>query len=328
MVIAGAGTALALRKRSVGAFAKDRTKRLLVPVLFGMLVIVPPQIYVERIFRGQFHGSYLQFWPSVLELVPYGSRGGSLSWHHLWFVVYLLVYSLALLPLFAWLARPSGQAVFARAEAWLAKGANVLLLFVPLGLGRFLLRQYEETHDLVHDPNTVLFYAQLFLFGHLLGRSTILMQRLVELRWKCLALALGLLAVLLPDGEFFPPVEHLARGAFVWTALLAFLGFARALVKERRPWLAYAQERAYPFYILHQTVIIVVGYCVIGATVGPWLRFAVVLGVSFFVTWALCEIVARIAWLRPLLGMGPMQPAPTRTKHVTATELARADTAS
>src|SRR5439155_689069 len=62
MVVAGAGTALALQKRSVGAFARDRVKRLLLPLAFGMFVVVPPQIYAERLFRGQFSGSYLEFW--------------------------------------------------------------------------------------------------------------------------------------------------------------------------------------------------------------------------------------------------------------------------
>src|SRR4051812_43915975 len=87
MVIAGIATAIALQRRSLGGFAVDRVKRLLVPLVFGMLVIVPPQIYIERIATGAFTGSYLQFYPSVLELRPYPA--GSFSWHHLWFVAYL-----------------------------------------------------------------------------------------------------------------------------------------------------------------------------------------------------------------------------------------------
>src|SRR4051812_42011567 len=102
MVIAGIGTAIALQRRSVGRFALDRTKRLLLPLAFGMLVIVPPQIYIERLAHGAIQPGYLAFYRTVFELRPYPA--GSFSWHHLWFVAYLFVYCVAALPLFVGLA--------------------------------------------------------------------------------------------------------------------------------------------------------------------------------------------------------------------------------
>jgi len=70
MVIAGIATAIALERRSVARFAVDRIKRLLLPLAFGMLVIVPPQIYIERITRGGYTGSYLEFYRSVFDFRP------------------------------------------------------------------------------------------------------------------------------------------------------------------------------------------------------------------------------------------------------------------
>ncbi len=307
MLVAGAGTALSLSKRTELGFAKDRVKRLLLPVVFGMLVVVPPQIYVERVVSGQFRGSYFDFFPSVFAFVPY-PRGGSLSWHHLWFVVYLFVYCVVSLPLLSWFGRPRGRELLTRLETRLGRGAYVVLLAVPLALGRVLFWRHPETHALLDDPNTLLYYGQLFLFGHLLGRCPALVARLVSLRWKLLAAAIAIMIPMAGPDEFSPVVEAFGREAFVWTALLSILGFARARLTRRAPWLVYAQERAYPFYILHQTVIIVVGFCLLSLSVGPWSRFALVLSVSFVATWALCELVAGTRILRPFFGMAPRKP--------------------
>ena len=191
MLISGAGTAFALRRRTLGAFAKDRTKRLLLPLVFGMFVVVPPQIYVERLFRGQFQGSYAAFYPTVLDFVPYPA--GSLSWHHLWFVAYLFIYCLLALPVFAALRTARGERFVARADAWLSRGWNVAWLVVPLLLNRILLRDFPETHALRDDPRTFLHYGLLFSYGHLLARCPGVWTRLVALRHGLGAFALTVL---------------------------------------------------------------------------------------------------------------------------------------
>jgi len=309
MLIAGAVTAYALARRGLAGFAWDRTKRLLLPLVFGMLVIVPPQIYLERLDRGLFMGSYWQFWPSVFQVVPYPK--GSLSWHHLWFVAYLFTYCLLALPLFAWLARPTGQAFLRRTESFLVKGWNLLWLVLPIFLIRILLRDHRETNDLVHDPKGFLFYGYLFVAGHLLARCPGVWARLMTLRWSLFGLAAFLLAILLPDGAFPFPFEHLAVWLFSWTMLLAIFGFARGGFRRSGPRLQHAQSLAYPFYILHQTVILVVGFALMKPAMGPWMRLGCITLLSFLATWTLCEGIARVAWLRPLFGMGPrFRPAP------------------
>ncbi|RJS19189.1 acyltransferase [Corallococcus sp. H22C18031201] len=306
MVISGVGTALALRHRSLGSFAKDRAKRLLWPLVLGMFVIVPPQIYAERLQRGQFAGSYLDFYPSVFEFVTYPR--GSLSWHHLWFVAYLFVYCVLALPLFAWMETRGGQAFLARANAWLSRGFNVALLCLPLVLNQIALNGSPETHALVDDPRTLLHYAMLFLFGHLFGRCPGVWERLVALRHVLLGIGVAVLVPMLPDGAFPLVAERLGQGIILWTLLLSALGYARARLLTRPAWLARAQELSYPFYILHQTVIVVLGLAMLRLPLGPWALFASVLAASLLVTWALCEGAARVDWLRPCFGMKPRAP--------------------
>ncbi|NMO22722.1 acyltransferase family protein [Pyxidicoccus fallax] len=303
MFISGVGTALALGRRSLGAFASDRVKRLLWPLVFGIFVVVPPQIYVEQLFRGRFQGGYAEFYPSVFDLVPYPA--GSFSWHHLWFVAYLFAYCMLALPLFAALGTARGQAVLSRVEEWLCRGWNVAWLFAPLALNGLLLHGYPETHALFDDPRTFGHYGLLFLLGHVLGRCPRVWDHLVERRRALLAASGVLFAIMVPESEFPLVPEVLGAQAALWLFILTALAWARACIRVRRPWLKHAQELSYPFYILHQTVIVVVGYAFLSLPVGPWALFGLVLVTTFGATWALSEGIARMPWLRPCFGMKP-----------------------
>jgi hypothetical protein len=309
MLIAGIGTALALGKRTLGAFARDRLARLGLPILLGLFVIVPPQVYLERIFKGQFQGSFLAWYPSVLRLVPYPA--GDLSWHHLWFVAYLLAYCLLALPLLGWLSVPQGQALLQRLDRWLSKAPLLWLLFVPIAVERYLLRRFDETHALFNDPKLLLQYGLLFCYGHLLGRLRGPWEPMVRLRrlWLGLAVVLGVLAV--PDwhlpasAPLFP--QFLLSHAFAWSTLLAALGLARANITARPAWLARAQEVAFPLYIWHQTVILVLAYGLLrwDPALGAWSRFGLLLLGSTALSWLLALLVARVGPLRPWFGLAP-----------------------
>ncbi len=299
MVIAGAATAFALDRRGPKRFLVDRLQRLLLPVVFGMFVIVPPQIYVERVTSGAFHGSYLDFYPQVLQFQPYPR--GAFSWHHLWFVAYLFIYSVGLLPLLARLRTPL------RLPPWL-----VCLGFLPLAAIHLWLGDYPQTNALIDDPRFLLYFGALFLYGHLLGRSPQIWPWLHRCR-RALTLAFSvLLALMISPTEYLWPLETFGTYALVWSTVLVALAWGPTWFPRRTPTLQHAQELAYPFYILHQTVILLVGWAALAVAMGPWLRFAVVLVGSFLVTWALCEGCARVRWLRPLLGMAPRRAADAR----------------
>jgi hypothetical protein len=304
MVISGVATAIALERRGVGWFALDRSQRLLLPLVFGMLVIVPPQIYLERLASGAVTGSYAEFYPSVFALVPYPA--GSLSWHHLWFVAYLFVYCMVALPAFAALATGPGQRLLARLDRIWSRGW-IALGFVPLAIERSWLRDYPETHRLVGDRNTVCYYALLFAAGHLLGRSAGVWDHLIARRGRYLAALGALLAVMLPPNAWPEPFEQIGIAATVWFLILTALGWTRWYFRRpgaRGPrWLDHAQRLSYPFYLLHQTVIIVVGWGWLQLQLGPWTRFGAVLISSFVATWALSELVAHSGPLRPLFGL-------------------------
>jgi glucan biosynthesis protein C len=101
--ISGTVSYYMMQRRSTLSFIGMRFRRLFIPLLVGMFIIVPPQIYMERLNTG-FEGNYWDFYKTVFNFIPYPK--GSLSWHHLWFIAYLLIYDLLFAPLFAWLISP------------------------------------------------------------------------------------------------------------------------------------------------------------------------------------------------------------------------------
>jgi hypothetical protein len=149
LFISGAGTYMALGKRTPGQFRLERFKRLFVPLIFGMLVIVPPQIYYERI--GQY-ANYWEFYKTVFSFIPYPK--GSLSWHRLWFILYVFIYSLIAIPLLKFLRSPNSEKL--RTKTLQLLGSPAGLLFIPsvfILLTQIFLRPHfpEETHDLMKE---------------------------------------------------------------------------------------------------------------------------------------------------------------------------------
>jgi peptidoglycan/LPS O-acetylase OafA/YrhL len=317
-MISGLGTYYALGFRSAWRYAAERVRRLLLPLAFGMAVVVVPQVYVERISVGMpdrmsprdFQGSYLDFYPHYFEGVY---PGGNFSWHHLWFLAYLLVFSLAALPLFLYLRGEEGQRLVAGLASWLRPGRRIFLLALPLALIHVALRgRFPSTHALVGDWWNVAHYFVLFLLGYvLLPQPTF--KAAVEANRRvgavvfvtAFALRLALVPLLAPIAPY--SIAYVAlltlRAIIEWSALVAVIGYAGVYLGRPSRVLRYGGERVYPFYIWHQTVIVVVAYFVVGWATGPLVKFAAISAISLVVTVALCEAVGMTPLTRRLFGM-------------------------
>ena len=106
-LISGVGSWFAFRKRRIWQYIRERNTRLMIPFIFAMLVIVPPQVYIERIFKGEDYASFFHFYPTIFTTGPYPD--GNLSWHHMWFVLYLFIYSTFAAPVFFFILYEKGK---------------------------------------------------------------------------------------------------------------------------------------------------------------------------------------------------------------------------
>jgi glucan biosynthesis protein C len=299
-VIAGAGIWLAAKRRTTAELMYERTRRLFVPLVFGMLIVVPPQIYVERLFDGDWDGGYLAFYfERVLQFRPYPA--GDFSWHHLWFIAYLFVYVPLVLPLLAFLKRKHDP---------IAPGWWLYALALPLGLNEAVLRpHFPGTHALLDDWYLFIHYLLFTAYGLLLASCSSVWDWLARQRRRALAIASGVTAaaLLLLDAGILQrntPYDAFLANAFTWCWLLAFLGLGRAYLSRSNPWLAWARDASYPIYILHQSVMLVVAYWVIAQPWSAWAKFWVVLATTAAGSVLIYECcVRRFAVTRLLFGM-------------------------
>lgn len=308
-VVSGYATrALFARSHGIGAFIGDRSRRLLVPLLFGMAVITPPQGWIELVTQHGYTESFLHFWARDW-FRPAKIAGVSVpSWNHLWFVIYLWVYT-AVLALSIVLVRPlRWQHGFDRAFA----GIGVLLL--PLGwyaaVHVWWFRMVGETHGLFDDPMAHLQYLFAFLFGFGLARGEGVMAAVVRWhRWAAGAAALGygwVAAVQLgwvPYEGDWARAYGLAHALEQWASIIALIGFAERHCNRDAPIRPMLTEAVFPFYLIHQTVIVVVAYWLRGAGLSMPAESALLVTATIGGCAGFYLVGRRIGPLRPLIGL-------------------------
>lgn len=314
-IVSGAALMLALQVRKPVAILKERCHRLLIPLAFGMLVIVPPQVYLERLQRGQFKGSYLDFLPHLADgFYP----AGNLSWHHLWFIPYVMVLSIAFVWLFAWMRSPEGRQ---RLEPLIRATVDhhlYWLLFVPLSLAHLAIHlQGNDDHTVVTDVHGWIQFSTLMLLG---GAAALWPEMLKAIqRERFVALGLGIVAYAIlrdywisadVDPMTLPAANAVAycglSGINVLAWVMCATGFLTRWFDKPSPILTYATEAAMPVYVLHQTLIV---FAVYQLGREPWqlpAKLVITLLFALFGSLALYELVIRrFALTRVLFGVKP-----------------------
>jgi glucan biosynthesis protein C len=323
--ISGTVSYYMMQRRTTSSFISLRCRRLLIPLVAAMFIIVPPQIYMERLTQG-FTGTFWQWYPDVFNFVPYPK--GSFSWHHLWFIAYLFLYDLLLAPLFACCVS-SGSGGFKAKASRLAEGSRIYLLMIPGILWyAFLSRRFPETNDLLHDGSYFVYWMFFLLAGFLCILQPKLMNSLQ--RNRRVSLTIGFMAILLLDYLRWNQIEpghnswpfqseytwylfDALKPLVAWTWVFALIGYGKHYLNRKSSVLSYLNEAVFPLYILHQTVIVVLAYYFVQLPNESILsKYIYTLGTTFFITVLTYHLLVRpFALSRILFGMKP-KPKPTK----------------
>lgn len=319
--ISGTVSFYMMQRRSTLNFIGLRFRRLLIPLVFSMLIIVPPQVYMERLVGG-YQGSFWEWYPRVFDFVPYPK--GNFSWHHLWFIAYLFLYDLMFAPLFAWLISSKSDGFKTKLEL-LAKGKRVYLLMLP-GIIWYALMSpgFPETNDLINDPAYFVYWLLFLMAGFICILQPKLMDSLE--RNRRFALTIGFLALMLLnylrwnkiepgyDGwyfqdEFFTSLFYALKPIIGWAWVFALTGYGKHYLNRKYKVLNYLNEAVYPFYILHQTVIVILVYYIIQLPNESILsKYIYTLGLTFFISVLTYHLLIRpFAVSRFLFGMKPIK---------------------
>jgi len=320
-IISGASLFYALGKSSDWPrFYVDKFLRLMIPVLIGSVTLSILQVYLERLTHGQFSGSLLSFLPQYFNGVYLGiGMSGNFAFHgmHLWYLLFLFVYSLICYRLFVWL-KGSGRQVLNRITSFFTIPGLMYLGFpVPLLLMKLLVPQ--AVLNVGNGGWGFLYYIWFLISGFIIASSDRLRQHIMNQRWTSLLLGVGSSCVYLyqlfsQSRLVFPAWNTDWIYAFLsffsaWSWLFAIFGFGMRFLAFDRPLLRSANEGVLPFYILHQTVLLCVGYFVMAWEINAAAKWAVVFIGSFIVIIALYTLfIRKFEFLRFSFGMRTTRP--------------------
>lgn len=323
--ISGASIFFAVRPGGATRFIRDRSLRLLVPLMLGILLLAPSQIYLERLTHGEFSGTFFEFLPRYFQAANFAWTGV-----HLWYLEYLFVFTLALLPLFIWLKRQSGQRAIRYLSRFSKPTGAIYLWVVPTALISIVVDPFGVIKP---GPSEAFLRLVMFphylIYGYLIFADEGIQQSIIRQRRTSLVVALvgSIIPPLIAYGltewgwKFSWPTYVLVMALaslLIWSYLLAALGYGmRYLNINRRP-LAYANEAVLPFYILHQPVILILGFFIIPLQLSILAKYLFITPLAFGITLGLYEFgVRRVNPMRRIFGLKPHHPPLQVTELVT-----------
>lgn len=332
-LLAGWSAFASFRARGLLPFLRERVRRLVVPLVAGCVLLAPGIKYLE-LKSGldlNFHGlrvaealqeGFQQVLPqglpvaapfdeAFLEFLPtFYTQLDRFTWSHLWFIAYLLAFSVVVLPLL-WLLVRSSRSVAKVSAAW------VYTPLLPLIAIQLLLRaDWPGPYNLVADWANFSFFLTFLVAGILMARLPAFEAALDAERTRALGIGLatmlGLLGLLLGRIDV-PAVTVIGVAVAGWCAVAALLGFARARDPQGSPRVSALAESALPVYLLHQPVIVLLSFGIVTLPLGIPAKFLLLLASASGVTLSLYAVARRFPIPRFLLGMRPL---PRRPAHL------------
>lgn len=316
--VSGIALALICDKYSVSKLLALRSRRLLIPLLFGMLVIVPPQLYYELVQSNVFSGSYSQFIREYLSINTRlaehkQSAIGLITWNHLWFVPYLWVYSVIMMLVMPLLKKMLSNDSAQKLPLWLACGIVIVVIaFVWVTMRE----HFPATHALLDDWYNHSKYFLVFLAGACLAMLPNLWDRLIAKRRVFAVLAILGYSWIMLDRHGWLDVDESYDQLFVikfvhgillstnhWAWILAVVGYSGHYLQFSNRFLAYANQAILPWYILHQTLIVVFAFKLAEFSLPVALESILLITLTVIGCLLGYEIVKRVTLLRWLFGL-------------------------
>ncbi|QCW99685.1 acyltransferase [Aggregatimonas sangjinii] len=282
-LISGTATVFAFSKRSWWQFVRERSYRLLIPLVFGLLFIVPPQTYYEHIEAFDSFGHFYAQLFSHLEV------------NHLWFIENLFYISLGCIPLILFLRSQRSRVIRKHIE----KQSNftysiflwaLLVIFIKVASKIY----FPEDSKSITNLSSTLFYGFFFIAGIVLATVPNLWGFLKKFRRVNLIMAI--IGTLFFYGYYYLPDEiaseylsidarwaiwHGVSSWISWSVIISLLGYGQIWFNRSSKILTKANEAIYPFYILHQTVIVAMAYYIVRLDVSILWKITLLLGSTF-----------------------------------------------
>jgi peptidoglycan/LPS O-acetylase OafA/YrhL len=295
-VIAGISTAYALQKRSVREYIRERIAKLMIPLIAGILLIVPPQAYYAERFHNGYSGGYLAqyilFFTKQTDLSGYM---GGFTPAHLWFLLYLLVISLVALPLILQDKRLNKKLDF----------SNLSLI---MGISLFVLPVLTSPILEIAGLSVGMYFA-FFILGFFVLSSESFQERLETNRIALVTLIVTCIITMffLRHDAYYQNLPRFVLDTFIgfyaWVTLLMIIGLGRKYLNVDNKLTDYMSRSSFAVYLFHQTWIVIVGYYILQLTDSLPMQIASILALSILCTFATYEACRRLKVTRYLFAI-------------------------
>ena len=263
-LVSGVGTVFAFSKRSWKRFVFERNLRLLIPFVFGILILIPPQVYFENI--NDFT-SFLEAYPEIVKKVKV---------HHLWFIGNLLLMSIFFIPLILFLKSKRSVGFRDLIEKYTVKFGMLFWVFALFSLFIISKHYFPSTSKSITNLSSTIYFSFYFVSGIIMTSCNNLWEVLYRNRKRNLTFTL-IFSVLFYlyyfiPGKYVKPyfsLENRWRLWYLmcclvsWSFVITSLGYSQLFLNVKSKLLEKFNKAVYPFYLLHQTVIICIGYYVL-----------------------------------------------------------------
>ncbi|WP_413299494.1 acyltransferase family protein [Bacillus sp. 1P10SD] len=298
--VSGMNSYYALKKRSGNEYMMERLARLGVPLLFGVMILTPPQVYMERVSHGQFSGSFFTWFPQYFNGV-YLDIGGTGNFAfvglHLWYLLVLLIFSIITLPLFL----KKKPAITKELKSY-----QLYLMTIPL----MIVSTFVDVVRLAGWDIT--FYLILFLFGYFILTKESFKKVIQKLLPINLVIAVcttiffvyGFFSDMSSTGFIAAMVFASIKALNCWTLILVIFAVAEKHLSFSNKWLSYSSQASMPFYVLHQPVIVTLGFFIADETWSIPVKLIFLMVTAFCIIMLLYHfIISKVAILRILFGI-------------------------
>jgi hypothetical protein len=276
--------------------------------LFGIFILSPPQIYLERFSHHQFTGSLWQFLPHYFD--GWYAFGGNFAWMglHLWYLLLLFIYSFITLPIFLWWKSKAYSSV--KSPLYVVFWLMVIVLTLPgffLSLDNILANRSFAGWGMLE-------YLVIFVSGYF-AFSSLNIEKIAEGRRHFLLLITVLLTgfnlylflnhKLYEFGTIFYCLKIVLRNVICYGWIFTILGFAARYLNFKNRFLEYGNEAVLPFYIAHQPLMLLTGYYIVQTKFMTGYKYLLIVFISFLLVMICYQLIIRkFDTFRFLFGMG------------------------
>ncbi|MCX2718645.1 acyltransferase family protein [Lentiprolixibacter aurantiacus] len=319
-LVSGAGTYFAMRSRK-GKFIADRVKRLIVPFLFGIVILIPPQRFYEWKMFQNFDGGFLDFLNRYpIEQLDANMGASLLLWFghlgtHLWYLPYLFFMTILCIPLFTRIQQ--GKIKFNGIKGTLSAPFGVFILVIPMLASRLLLKPVFEGYT---DWGDFFIYLWPFVYGFIFMAESEFIDIIKSRRH--LLLIVGILSSIIfmylgatsdqmvqaytsPEFDLLHVLTSTLAVLIALSWTLFFLGLFATKLDCKHSLLRPANISILPVYILHQTLIIVIGYYIILTDLNLFIKFGIIAFTAIPASILLYQLIRTNNITRFVFGLKP-----------------------